>query len=221
ALVGGAWDAGSCVAGSTDAGASVGGAVAGVVPMWPGSGLPPPEWVALSVGAAGSCPAFTPCGGDVVGAWDVSAGCFEVDVETAIASCPGATVTRREGRGRGRVLFEAGGLAHRVAQSEVEVDTLIPALCAAFVSCASIEATMRMAATEARCTTSAAGDCQCTATIRTSIDDTDAYTTAGDEIVSVSSGKRWEYCVTGDQLVYRDSSPAGPREPGTVDLTRR
>jgi hypothetical protein len=214
---GGEGDAGSP---PTDAG---GAAADAGEPAWPddGSMLPAPAWAALTVGPLDSCPALTACGGDVVDAWDVSGGCFEVDIESTIASCPGAMVTRREGRGRGRVVFGADGFAHRVAQAEVEVDVFIPAICAAVVSCPMIEAAMRPYVSEASCTANAMGACECTATNRTAIDDRDAYRVEGNEIVSVSSGKRWAYCIDGDRLSYRDTSAAEPREPGIVELTRR
>ncbi len=184
-------------------------------------GLSDPDWTTLTVGPAGSCPDLAPCGGDVVGTWDLAGGCFEVDVESAISSCPGAMVTRREGRGRGRVVFGADGRAHRVASSEVEVDVFIPALCASVVSCATIESAMTAYATEASCTPTAAGACDCTARLLTTIDDRDGYTVEGDEIVSATLGRRWEYCIEGDSLCYRDVSATEPREPGTVELARR
>ena len=53
------------------------------------------------------------------------------------------------------------------------------------------------------------------------IDDTDAYTTSGNEIIGSVSGKHWAYCVTGDALSYQDTSSTGSREPGIIDLTRR
>ena len=130
-------------------------------------------------------------------------------------------VTRREGRARGRVEFGADGNAHRVAEGEVEADVMIPAICAAVVSCPMIETAMRAYVTEASCVARPTGDCECTAITRTSIDHRDAYRIEGNEIVSVSSGKRWEYCVEGDALRYRDTSPSEPREPGVIELGRQ
>jgi len=219
-------DSGGVDGGGVDGGGTDGGGVdatADAPVSWPDSGseLPPPEWAALTVGPAGSCDALTPCGGDVVGTWDVSGGCFEVDIESAISMCPGAMVTRREGRGRGRVVFRSDGFAHRVADAEVEADLFVPEICARFYSCAMIEAAMASFVTSASCTTEMTGDCNCTARQVTHIDDADAYTIEGNEIVSSTSGKRWQYCIEGDVLRYQDTSPSGPMEPGIPELTRR
>ncbi len=189
-------------------------------PFGDGGALGTPEWVELTVGPPGTCDALVPCGGDVRGTWDVSGGCFEIDVDGALSECPGAMATRYEGQGRGRVVFDET-VAHRVAQSRVEIDVFFPAICATYYSCDMLETALAAAAGDATCTTETSGACRCTARHRTEIDDTDFYTVEGDEIVSTTSGKRWAFCIEGDALRYEDTSPTGPREPGTVHLARR
>lgn len=213
-------DAGTDAGGDTDAGGSDAGMGDARI-YWPDSGgIPEPVWVDLTVGPAGSCPGFTPCGGDVLGTWDLNGGCFEIDIESAISRCPGAMVTRRVGRGRGRVVYEAT-TAHRVAESIVEADTFFPATCARFFSCTMLQDAMAMLWTEASCTSDPSGACNCTARQLTFVDDRDLYTIEGNEIVGSASGKRWEYCIAGDRFDYRDVSPSGPLEPGDVELVRR
>lgn len=190
-------------------------------PDWPdGGGVSDPEWVDLTVGEPGDCEALVPCGGDVRGVWDVTGGCFELEIESAIADCPGAAVTRREGRGRGRVVF-GDAFAHRVADAVVEVGVMLPAICAAFVSCDTIESLIAPRVTEASCETDAAGNCVCLARSVTHIDDMDLYSVEDTHIVSTTSGKRWEFCIDGDGLRYHDVSPSGTLEPGIVELGRR
>ena len=179
-----------------------------------------PEWAPLDVLEPGSCDELAPCGGEVHGSWDVAGGCFEIAIEEQLSRCPGAEVTRREGQARGRVVFD-DTYAHRVAQARVEVDIFFPAICARYYSCDMLEAAMAASASEAACDTEATGDCRCTTRYITEIDDRDLYTTESNEIVSTTSGKRWAYCIAGDALRYEDTSPAGPREPGIVTLTRR
>lgn len=191
-------------------------------PRWPDAGaLPPPEWAALAVGGRGSCPPTASCGGAIAGAWDVAGGCFEVDVEGALAACPGATVTRREGRGRGRVVFGADALGHRVAQAVVEVAFVVPAPCLAAVSCDAIAGAVAPLVTEARCGLAAGGHCACEAMLRVELDQRAAYRVDGDAIVAVGTDRRWAFCVDGDRLRYWDTSPSGPLEPGRVELRRR
>lgn len=228
---GGGGDAGSTIdggaidgGGSTDASGDVGSILPGIdagEPFGDAGALGDPPWVPIEVRTSGTCTDFTPCGGDVVGTWDVSGGCVELPIGDTVMMCPGASITRADGQARGRVSFD-GSFAHRVAQSIVDVQIVVPAICASFVGgCSGLETQLRMQAPDSACTTAASGACTCEARQTTSIDDTDAYTTTATEIVGSVSGKRWAYCVAGDALTYRDTSPSGPREPGIIRLTRR
>lgn len=86
-----------------------------------------PPWVAVTVLTSETCPTLTPCGGSVVGTWDVSGVCVEVPIADAVARCPGARITRADGRARGRVTFEASPMvARRIAQFETQVDLSFP-----------------------------------------------------------------------------------------------
>lgn len=186
-------------------------------------GLGDPAWVELDVITDGTaCPALDACGGDVEGTWDVTGGCFELPIEAELSRCPGAAVTRRDGRARGRVTFE-GGFARRVAQSEVVVEMFVPALCADFVGgCDAIEGLVRMATADSECVTEASGACRCAARQVYAIDDADGYTTESGQIVSASLGRRWDYCIDGTSLRYEDVTPGSTmREPGIIELGRR
>jgi hypothetical protein len=180
-----------------------------------------PEWVDLTVGPLGTCEDFTPCGGDIVGTWDLTGGCFEDDLDSTISACPGAEVRSRVGRGRGRVVFPASGLAHRVAESELEYELYYPASCALVFSCEMLESAIAPYVDTVSCPVEASGDCTCTASLRTVIDQMDAYTTEMNQIVGVSSGKRWDYCVEGDTLTYKDTDTSMSGEPGIIELGRQ
>jgi hypothetical protein len=179
-----------------------------------------PAWVPITVltAAGAMCDPLVPCGGDVVGTWDVTGACIEVPVPMDLMRCPGATVMA-SGRARGRVTFDTS-VATRVAQYEVTADVFIPGLCAAFVGgCSMIEAQLRMATPDARCVTRASGDCDCAIRTLQSIDDTDVYTLEGNQIVSSTSGRRWSYCITDGSMRYQQTG--GDDEPGIVELGRR
>jgi hypothetical protein len=190
-------------------------------PFGDAGALGDPAWAPLTVLVDGTmCPALDPCGGDVVGTWDVSGGCFSADL-SAIMMCPGARASG-SGMGRGRVTFDASGIAHRVAQSEVDILVTVPAVCAGFVGgCSGIETRIRMATPDAACTTESDGSCLCQARQTRTIDDTDTYTISGNEIVGGTSGHHWAYCVSGSSLSYEDVTTGSMREPGIVDLTMR
>lgn len=191
-------------------------------PFHDDGGLGDPAWVTVDVLTDGStCPPLTACGGDVVGTWDVSGGCFELPLEDMLSLCSGAAVTRREGQARGRVTFD-GAFAHRVAQAEVVVEVFVPRICATLIGgCPAIETMIRDRVPDSVCVTEA-GDCRCAVRQINSIDDADGYTIEGNQIVSASLGRRWDYCIEGDALRYEDVTPgASSREPGIIDLTRR
>ncbi len=217
---GGSIDSGTDAGGGVDAGSDTGGGADagtdGGAPL-PVCGTPPV--VALTV--ADTCPEFAACGGDIMGTWDFSGGCVAVDLST-VMMCPGAMVTRREGSGRGCVQFD-GVTARRVAEAYVSGDVFIPSLCAMFIGgCDAIEMMVTDARpdAEATCTTTAMG-CDCTFSLAVTIDDNDAYTIEGNQIVSASSDKRWDYCVEGMALDYTDASMAADAEPGIFTLSMR
>lgn len=180
-----------------------------------------PPWAPLDVRTTTSCPPLVACGGAEVGTWDVSGGCIDVPVPSQLMSCPGARVSRSVGRARGRVTF-ASGFARRAAQWEVEVELVVPMLCASFVGgCSGLQGILRGAIPDSACATEGNGDCRCAARQSGAIRDADGYTTMNNQIVSAVLGKRWDYCVDGARLRYRDATPTGAREPGTIELTRR
>lgn len=185
-----------------------------------GAGLGEPAWVPLTVHIDGThCAAFTPCGGEIVGTWDVGGGCVEVDL-TAIMRCPGAHASS-SGQSRGRVVFD-GTMAHRVAESEVDIQATLPAICATLAGgCMAIQTMIQGIAPDSACVTQTGGSCLCQIRQINHINDSDLYTTSGSEIIGTGSGKHWGYCVAGDSLEYQDASSTGMREPGIIDLTRR
>lgn len=180
-----------------------------------------PPWVEVDVRTGGPCDPVTACGGEVEATWDVAGACIEVPLDETLMRCPGAAVTRRGGRARGRVTFGAR-LARRSAEWSAEVETRIPAVCASFVGgCPGIQSAARLAVPDTTCETLERGDCRCTARQTGRIDDGDGYVTERGQIVSSSLGRRWDYCVQGELLRYRDVSATGPREPGAITLRRR
>ncbi len=180
-----------------------------------------PAWAPLDVRTTTTCAPLAACGGAEVGTWDVSGGCIDVPVPAQLMSCPGARVSRSTGRARGRVTF-ASGFARRAAQWEVEVELAVPMLCASFVGgCGGLQGIIRGALPDSACSTESNGDCRCAARQSCAVRDADGYTTMSNQIVSAVLGKRWDYCVDGARLRYRDATPTGAREPGTIELTRR
>jgi hypothetical protein len=186
-----------------------------------GGALGVPPWAPLDVRTSTSCPPLVACGGALPGTWDVSGGCIDVPLPPQLMMCPGAEVTRSVGRARGRVTF-GPLIADRAAQWEVEVELRIPMFCASFVGgCDAVQRAIRGAIADSACVTERTGDCRCAARQGGTIDDADGYTSMSNQIVSATLMRRWDYCVDGTRLRYRDVTAMGAREPGTIELTRR
>lgn len=190
-------------------------------PFTDAGSLGEPPWVALEVRTRGTCTPLNACGGAEVGTWDVAGGCFEIAIEERLAQCPSARVTRSDGRARGRVTF-ASGFANRTAQWEVNVELFVPRLCAGFVGgCPGLQAALRPYAPDTTCVAEGAGDCRCASRTQGEFRQADAYSTQNNQIVSASSNRRWNYCVTNNRLRYQDATPSGALEPGIIELVRR
>lgn len=183
--------------------------------------LGPPAVVPVTVRTSGSCDALAPCGGDVVGTWDVTGVCVELPIADTVMRCPGGRITRADGTAQGRVTFD-GVRARRAAQSNVQVDLFLPALCAAAAGgCDVLAGYLRSVNPDSACVATATGDCNCSSRLVTTIDDGDGYTAMNNTITSTTLRKQWAYCIAGTSLRYQDVSPSGPREPGIVTLGRR
>jgi len=191
-------------------------------PFTDAGSLGAPAWVPLQILTSGMCTALAPCGGDVVGTWDVTGGCVSLPLGNALTLCPSATIATM-GQARGRIVFD-GTTVTRVAQYVVQADVTVPASCASFVGgCSGVQNALQMRVADSNCVALSNGDCQCAARQLTTINDSENYTldTANNQIVGTMSGKRWSYCITGTNMDYQDQSTTGTREPGIIQLGRR
>ncbi len=222
-----AGDAGAATGGAVSAaGAGGEGAVGGVA----GSGQGGAGATATG-GAAGApvtidigdCETFTPCGGDVEGTWAYTAGCFDpaslgMDEETLAlltAICPTATyettfeVTGTVSFSDGAVLRDGGWSA--------EFDLVMPASCLTLLgSCTNLQTTIEAAAPEA---TVACVDnvesCDCQVSRGEEGWEATSYTVDGN-VLTLSDGRTFDYCVSGSALEYVETSE--DPEPGTFQL---
>jgi len=213
-------DGGSVADGATPSDDGGGASDGGTDPFADAGELPvcgSPPTFAIDVVDPGECATFTPCGGDEVGIWDFAGGCIEVDL-SAVSACPGASVTRREGFGRGCVDFD-GAFGRRVGQATVEIETRIPPSFCTAGGCAVLQTQLRTnGVTGATCTDATDGGCDCVASATNDLEQASGYTIEGNTIVAGS--RRWDYCVEGGAMTYTDVTFGNP-EPGTYDLTKR
>jgi hypothetical protein len=141
----------------------------------------------------GTCTNFTPCGGDVLGAWRVESLCFE-SLSLNFPNCPQATASISI---TGSLTFSSDGTY--VARGTTMSRTTLPQACAALCN--------------SSCTTASDGGCVCDAT--TPIQDTPlAYSVDGNKLIvhqQMTGDQTAYFCRIGDQILMRGYSSAATR----------
>jgi hypothetical protein len=165
------------------------------------------------------CPALASCDGTLEGTWQVSGGCVDfTQVNSLRSACAAATVSGT-GTARGRVSFAAGTMTR-----SIDIDwrgtVNVPVDCARLIGgCGIVQSTIQdyVPGAAVSCPGDGAGGCACTLTIGSTLADAFAYRIEGNQFVRVDTGRRWEYCVSGSSLRYRETT--GTLEPGTFAFT--
>jgi hypothetical protein len=171
--------------------------------------------VAITISA--SCPAFTPCGGDVVGTWAAAAGCVDDPLATSKSLCPALVVNSETASVEGAVTFTSDFVT-RGYTVHYAMDVTIPASCLTIATCAQIQTAYQAYLPDTSCADAPAGACHCQATFATDAAQASMYSTSDDEVVT-TSGDRYAYCVSGNTLQYRHVS--GPSaEIGSYTLRK-
>ncbi|HVH40829.1 MAG TPA: hypothetical protein VM925_00755 [Labilithrix sp.] len=189
------------------------------------SGLPPPVTVTY-----GTCPAFTACGGDVIGTWAVSGGCVSADTFAAAKQPP------CEGVQESDVVIKAAGTMvatattiHRKSKVDMSAKLFIPQACAAQAggNCALVEYGLTNEIEpgtpplfdKASCTSAGGGACNCTVSRATAEDETSDYTVAGNTLTSTNPTRTFDYCVDGTKNTYKETTDGSL--PIIVELTKK
>ena len=198
-------DAGGGIDGG--AGGEDGGTVADAGPV--DAYLPPPSCTSSRIRIEETCaPAFTACGGPVLGEWCYAEICIEKDelLEQALmqpgvpADCDTSdiTVVSSSGSADGSLGFGPTSVRRVVTTEAIGVFHLTPDCM--IVNCRAPEGALDAALNgvgSATCTNGTPDGCDCEITFTSSIDDTNDYTVVGDSIV-FASGRRFDYCVEED-----------------------
>jgi hypothetical protein len=156
------------------------------------------------------CPAFTACGGNLVGTWDYSDGCVADPFKDFKSACPALTVMDEKGTVKGSVTF-TDKTVKRAGSVAYSATIVLPPSCVQGVPCS----TFNMKG--ATCTGS--GTCNCQVTGSDSIVDEDTYTVQGSKVVT-GGGNEYDYCVMGSKLQYTETG-ANAQHVGVFDLAKR
>jgi hypothetical protein len=200
-------------AGAGGGGASTAGA-GGTGPAAGGAG----GGVAVEIG---TCEDFTACGGDVEGTWAYSAGCLDpaalgFDPSMLSTFCPTATY-ETDFTVTGTVTFTDGAVLRDGGWSAI-VSLDVPASCTTAIGgCVGLGALIATATPESASSCSDTADgCACEVQMGQDGWSATSYTTDG-EVITLSDGRTFDYCVSGTTLEYVETSD-NP-EPGTFQLT--
>lgn len=198
-----AGDAGDAGGGGSDAGGS-------------DSGGPGDAGMVGTIMFAETCPGSADCGGSLEGTWIYEGTCVTNSEAEAILTeaCPAATFESGAGTISGTISFD-GTMATRRITSSFTAMGHIPASCTMGFGCTLVgPAIMVMAGVDAAtCVDGAPDGCDCEITDNDMIDETFPYTVTGNTYEDTVSTRRWDYCVTGSDLVIREVM-SGMGDPG-------
>lgn len=181
------------------------------------SGLGDPATIDLSFAA--KCALFAPCGGDIVGTWDYSAGCTGDPWDPARKTCPSLGVKSQKGTVKGRITFTANTVT-RAATVAYTATLTIPTSCLnGVLTCPQVATALEKSFNSASCAT-VTGGCDCdVASTQTITGSGTNYTISGNQIV-LQDGNKYDYCVKGTTL--QSTHVAGTNaESGVFELTKR
>ena len=160
---------------------------------------------------------FSPCGGDLVGQWQITGAAVNESVAHPLGQCPGATATWTRFEATGTASFQADGTVVSTGSSEEAMRWEVPAACLG-TTCAEFASSVTASMQEdldpgdvGSFTCTDAGDgCSCTLSVSyASSTDTDTYVVNGSQLsITEPDGDvvDLQYCVSGDSLVMRDAS---------------
>jgi hypothetical protein len=164
----------------------------------------------------GSCPEFSPCGGTLEGVWSYLSICLTreelaLDMFDIGGTCPGTTAVFEPGAGA--TLQVENGTLIRPGEALGPGQLIFTDACAAnFGGCAALA---DLFGPESGCTEVTAG---CACLLDGSVDwGVNTFSTNGSQL-SLADGRTFDYCVSGDELVYRETGNV--RESGTYTLRR-
>ena len=160
---------------------------------------------------------FSPCGGDVVGQWQITETAVNESVIRPLRSCPDATATWTRFQFAGTLAFGADGTVVSTGTIDQGMQWEVPAACVAS-TCADFAAGVTGSMQEDLepgdtgsfvCSDTGSG-CSCELSVSYGEQtDTDTYAVAGSRLtITEPEGDvaEYDFCVTGDTLVMRDET---------------
>ncbi|HEY2407333.1 MAG TPA: hypothetical protein VGI10_15085 [Polyangiaceae bacterium] len=149
---------------------------------------------------------FSACGGDITGAWTITAGCFNSN-SSALSGCPTATVMAQTDVA-GMVTFNADSTYSVNLTESGTINAEVPTSCLSGTTCDAFGTSNQVA-----CTADTTG-CACTKAIMpANSSESGTYTTSGTTFTTTKTGDTPgtpnQYCVTGSTLKVQTTDSNG------------
>jgi hypothetical protein len=167
-----------------------------------------------------ACNAFTPCGGDVVGTWQVKDSCIQGKL--TVKDCPTASVTFDGFKTTGTMTFNADKTGTASIATAGAMKMALPQSCLAGQTCAAVDAAVKLdLATKpmsefASVACSGTDPCTCVYTFKgTPSDDGGSWSTAG--TVLTQGTDQVDYCVAGQELKLKSRASGMSTSMMTTD----
>lgn len=182
------------------------------------------------------CANAAACGGDIVGAWQISSTCLTFDSSTmSNDDCPGQTTRVADWDMTGNFNFNADLTYSANATQTGTVVTTLPASClmrqGITLSCAQLEDALQANLADSgfssgTCSVSAGNGCACTiVTLPQSSNASGTYTTSGSGVLTQTetggSPDSSNYCVKGSTLTLSPTASEMSGVAGSLTLTKQ
>lgn len=178
----------------------------------------------VSVSSGDSCPAFTPCGGELLGDWKLEQMCLQIAVPAALtAFCPDVKLTLSPVRATGTVSFKADNTMTSSAEVSFDEHIQFPTSCLTEDLCSSYASQLSTApgVTTGHCDYDTSTGCSCTLTSSQPSMNSGTYQVQGGNVTVTNATGAMEvdsFCVSANTLRVRGPSRNG--NSSSLVLTR-
>ena len=173
----------------------------------------------------GSCPALTPCGGDLLGDWTVKEMCIDIAPPAAlVALCPEVVFTVSPVTATGTISFKADNTMTSSANISIHEAIQFPGSCLTEAECTSFGTQLATAAgvTDGQCSHDASTGCSCSLNATQPSMSSGTYEVQGNyvTITNTASGmtETDSFCVSGNTV--RVHGPSNNGNSANLLLTR-
>ncbi len=172
--------------------------------------------------AANSCPAFSACGGDLVGTWTIQQYCVNVPMDAISALCPGASIGLSTLDVSGTMTFGADNTVTSAGSVSFAENVKFPASCMTSAECTEYKAQLVAQGEDAQCSYDAAAGCSCAVNLSENPMASGTYQVQGSQLTVTDSSSSDapevdSFCVSGNTAtLYQESNGV----VGTMVMTR-